>query len=118
MKTNATALRLFHVTYDVVTPESSVNGDTADNGYLNASGVEHSVTGLWGAAVKPVAAECAMSLKEAVNLCSPQEDAGRWFSETDGSTDYSTGTETRKALHPPRNISAASYSRLRKALGV
>lgn len=86
---------VFFVTYDIVTPESAERGDYAD-------GEE----------------EVGMTLREAMSLCSPQEDAGLWLVEVDGRADYRTGAEERRMLHPPRNITAASYARLAKLLGL
>lgn len=108
----------FTVTFDVVTHESAANGDTARNGYLDAAGNEFAQQDFasfkaWRDFHPP-----QMTLKEAVNLCGSIEDSGCCLSEADGSTDYSTGEVMRRSIHPPRNISPASYSRLCRALGV
>lgn len=99
---------VFRVTYDVVTPESAEHGDVAERGFV--------LPGNWHASVDDPG-EAAMSLREAVRLCYPQEDAGSWFAECDGRVDYRTGAEERRSLHPPRNITPASYARLARLLG-
>ena len=109
---------MFRVTFDVVSPESAESGDTERNGFLTAQGWEFaqqdfSTWAEWQAFTAP-----QMTLKEAVNLCGSLENSGSWLTEADGSQDYRTGEETRKSIHPPRNISPASYARLCRALGV
>ena len=99
---------LFRVTYDIVTPESAERGDYDEAGFVQPGG--------WHAPADS-AEDCGMTLREAVRLCCPQEDAGSWFAEVDGRVNYRTGAEERRSLHPPRNITAASYDRLAKLLG-
>ena len=98
----------FRVTYDIVTPESAESGDVAESGFI--------LPGAWRqSATEPGPVE--MRLRDAVRLCSPQEDSGRWFSEVDGRTDYRTGAVELRHLNPPHNITPASYARLRRVLG-
>jgi hypothetical protein len=90
----------FRVTFDTVTPESAENGESAAAGYVEESPV---------------------SLRDAISACRMWgpggfEDSGRWFSPIDDHTDYQTGESTRYALHPPTNITAASYRRLARVL--
>lgn len=107
----------FHVTYDVVTPESAERGDIADCGFVTPDGPE-SVRQIWGEAAGKVKAACAMRLRDALQLVSPQEETGgAGFAEVDGRTDYRTGAEERRTLHAPDKITAASYARLRRVLG-
>lgn len=99
----------FRVTYDVTTP----TGDCEESGFLNSRGER--VAALIGEETLGV----AMTLREAVALASPIEDSGRWFSECDGHPfDYATGAVMRRAIHPPRNVTPASYARLARLLGV
>lgn len=100
---------VFFVTYDIVTPESAERRDYAEAGYVQPGGWHAPADG---------EEEVGMTLREAMSLCSPQEDAGLWFAEADGRADYRTGAEERRSLHPPRNITAASYARLAKLLGL
>lgn len=100
----------FRVTYEIVTPESAAHGDSAENGFLDARG--NRVAALIGRETPGV----DMSLREALALCSPQEDSGSWFSEVDGRQNYTTGAEERRALHPPRNITGPSYGRLARLI--
>jgi hypothetical protein len=117
MKTASSIRPMFRVTFETVTPESAEQGDTASNGFVDAQGWQFAQGDFatfkeWQAFDAPL-----MTLKEALNLCGSLENSGSWFSEADGSTDYRTGEETRKSIHPPRNISRASYARLCRALG-
>lgn len=105
---------IFHVTYDLITPESAERGDTSDNGFVTAGEWKTSVKDKWGKNAAAIQAVSGLTLREALELCSPQEDCGSWFSEVDSRTDYATGEEERRSLHPPRHISAASYARLQK----
>lgn len=96
---------MFTVTYEIITPESAEHGDAAERGYV--------APGEWrDDDPQP------MSLREALQLCYPQEDSGSWFSECDGREDYRTGAWERRSLHPPRNITASSYGRLVRLLGL
>lgn len=103
------ASRGFRVTYDITTPESAENGEAAESGFVEPGG--------WRHALGNESAE-GMTLREALELCSPQEDCGRWFTETDGRDNYVTGANEMRALHPPRSITPASYARLKRLLGV
>jgi hypothetical protein len=101
----------FRVTYDIVTPESAAHGDIESAGFLDANGDP--------AAMLNTSRPPAMRLRQAVALMGGAiEDSGHWFSEADGRPDYYSGAEERRALHPPRNITAASYGRLARLLGV
>lgn len=108
----------FNVTYDLVTPESVECGDLADYGFIGACGLQFSVSGICGKPAGDLKASGAMRLREALAYVSPQYDAGRWFGEVDGRQDYRTGEVETRALHPPAKITAASYGRLSRLLGV
>lgn len=94
----------FHVTCDVVTPESAESGDVAEAGFL-APGEWRTNRG------NP---EAELSLRDALDLVAAgaMEDGGRSFYEIDARQDYRTGAEERRALHPPRGITPASYARI------
>lgn len=98
---------MFRVTYEIVTPESAEQGDAESRGYVQP--------GEWRT---DDASEAGMRLREAMRLCSPQHDCGRWFSEEDGRTDYRTGAVETRSIHPPRNVTDASYARIRRVLGL
>lgn len=108
MKTNEK--NLWRVTYEIVTPESAEHGDSEENGFVDAGG------GLWPIAECTDDLNFGMSLREALRICHPGEDCGGWFVECEGDIDYATGAVTRKSLHPPANLSAASYARISKLL--
>lgn len=84
---------LFSVTYEIFTPDSAEAGDAEERGFV-AQGV---------------------TLREATRLASPSEDCGRWWSGA-WNTDYRTGAEEARSIHPPRNITPASYARVSRVL--
>ena len=105
----------FTVTYETVTPESAEYGEYADTG--------HVMPGQWKYSSRDDSLDHAnqdytMSLREALNLASPDQDCGSWFTETsEGRCDYRTGEIEQRAIHPPHNITTASYDRLKRLLG-
>ena len=103
----------FHVTYEIVTPDSAEHGEAAELGYMTPSCGGDPLD-----IVPPGAADYAMTLREAVALCGTGlEDCGRWFAEGYSErTNYRTGATTSYSLHPPANITAGSYSRLKRLL--
>lgn len=96
---------MFSVTYDIVTPESAEHGDAAERGWVHPGG--------WHSMADDPS---KMSLREAIDLVGCLQDVGGWFVETDGRVDYRTGAEETRSLHPPRNITPASYGRLQRVL--
>jgi hypothetical protein len=98
----------FRVTYDITTEESAEQGDYAESGFAAPGG--------WTfPADDPGPHE--MTLRDAISIAGTGlEDCGRWFSSSDAHTDYRTGEETRYSVHPPRNITRASYRRLARLL--
>jgi hypothetical protein len=109
-KGNQTMPKYFRVTYNIVTPESAEQGDFAECGFVLPGG--------WHTSADTDDETC-MTLREAMNLCSPQSNsgAGCWMEE-DSRTDYHTSAEERRSIHPPRDITAASYARVTKLLGL
>jgi hypothetical protein len=103
---------MFHVTYDLVTYESAEDGDTAENGFVHANGGRDQVE------VVEDAADYAMSLSEALRVIGMGVyDCGSWFASIDSENDYRTGESTTYGLHPPANVTRASYARLKRVLG-
>ena len=104
----------FRVTYDIVTEESAEDGDSADSGFV--------LPGEWHIDIETAMADKAgdygMILKDAIDLCCPSEDCGFWFAESDARINYRTGENETRSLHPPRTITRASYSRLRRLLSI
>lgn len=92
----------FSVTYDTLTPESAKRGDYEESGYV----------------CRDVDLRTAY---EAIGRVA-YEDAGTWFINHEYghyTRDYfKYGREESRSLHPPRNITGASYNRLRRLLGV
>lgn len=84
----------FDVTYETWTEDCMEAGDTDERGF-------------WAEGI---------SLREAVRMVGHVQDCGTWFAETVGDTDYTTGAVTYRSLHPPHNITKASYGRLKRLL--
>lgn len=102
----------FRVTYETVDEASLEQGDTAESGFVSPGNWLDDID----TAMKQPRSAYDMSLREAVGLVGSVEDCGRWFTETDSREDHRTGESTRYALHPPQNITAASYARLKRLL--
>lgn len=101
----------FHVTYEIVTPESAEHGDAAERGFVTPGGWRHEIN---STDINDPGLD--LDLRSAVNLIGCVENSGSWFTETDGRDDYRTGANERRSLHPPRNITPASYARLARLL--
>jgi hypothetical protein len=103
----------FTVTYEVVTPESAEHGDYAEIGFVTPGDWKQELS-----TVPDGDRSMEMSLREAVDLfgVGACEDSGNWFNQCDCITDYRPGAETRYSLHPPGNITGASYERLKRLL--
>jgi len=97
--------RRIKISYDVVTPESAEIGDFAENGWENEEGecadpdeldVEEHGSEL--AAVIALAVEIIGNGVEASDYptCCPGHT---WYTEIDGETDYSDGSEKRLSYH-------------------
>lgn len=103
----------WRVTYETITEESAAEGDIAESGFINPDGFR--TPALIGKPTPGV----EMSLRNALRFVYPQEDVGRWLIEIDGRGHFTDAEgETRNQLHPPENITAASYGRLKRLLGV
>ena len=102
----------FYITYEIVTPESAEHGDASERGYAMPGGWQFELSAMTPDDVKA----CALDLRSAVNMVGCTEDSGRSFSEVDGRQNYRTGAETRFDLHPPHNITGASYARIKRLL--
>jgi hypothetical protein len=100
--------KFFRVTFEIVTHSSASKGGYAKSGFLLRDG-------------RPARKNAApktlnMGLREAMRLVYPQENSGRWWQEIDGREDYATGAVETRAIHPPRNITPASYARVTRLL--
>jgi len=93
----------FRVTYELVTDASAADGEAAETGFV--------LPGNWH--VDPTdPGSVTLSLREALALCSPQENCGHWFAEADERINYRTGETEQRSLHPPGTITPSSYRRL------
>lgn len=104
---------MFRVTYEIVTPESAENGEADETGFV-LPGEWHVDT---ATALTDTESDYSMTLREAMRLAWPGEDCGRWFAESDARENYQTGAREYRAIHPPENITAASYARLARLFG-
>ena len=107
-------MRYFHVTYEIVTPESAEDGDAAERGYAKPHGWRFPLETMSDDDVKA----CAMTLREARDLAYPIFDSGSWFDSEPSTLSYQTGEDISYSVHPPHNITPASYERVKRALGV
>lgn len=108
----------FHVTYEIITPESAQHADAAERGFVQAGGWRVELAPhVCGPEAGKIKDECAMPLRQAVELVAAgvMEDSGFWFTEIDPRRNYATGAETLYSLHPPE-ITPSSYARLRRLL--
>ncbi len=108
--------KMFHVTYDIVTPESAECGDVAEAGFVLPGNWRRELApGVCGPEAGKVRDECALTLREAVNLvsgCFESGSDGYSYYESDWDVNYRTGAEERRALHLPDNVTAASVERV------
>jgi len=101
----------FSITFEITTPESAEDGDFAEIGFVEPEfGIQIPI-----GEIEPGAAPL-MTLRQALDrLAVPfLEDCGTWFCEMDSRHDFRSGAEERRSLHPPENITGASYARLRR----
>jgi hypothetical protein len=109
----------WHVTYEIVTQESAEDGEAESRGYYGWGGWHHDIDKIMAMSEDERKAEMdalALSLRDALECVGSLEDCGRWFSESDGRPDYHDGSEERRSLHPPDNITPASYGRVKRLL--
>ncbi len=113
----------WHITYEIITPESAENGDTAENGFVDCNGTQWELEpGVFGAEAGAIKDSYGMRASDAIRLFqreggAAEDSGGRWF-VGHGSTCFRTGAETRLSLHPPDNITGASYDRVARLVGL
>jgi hypothetical protein len=100
--------KFFRVSYEIITHESAEHGDAEERGFV--------LPGEWREPVE-TKEDVNMGLRDAMRLAHPLEDSGSWWQEVDGREDYATGAREYRAIHPPKNITAASYARVSRLLG-
>lgn len=92
--------RRITTTFDEVTPESAEEGDTSDAGWDDFVG--QPMEGPDAPDDEMTAIENAVEFirrESCVEASSSSFHDGVWYVETDGSTDYRTGTERRRSFH-------------------
>jgi hypothetical protein len=96
---------MFTVTYEIVTPDSAEHGEAEEMGFI--------APGQWRDSEPQL-----MSLRDAMRLCGAVHDCGGAWAEHGGDRcDYRTGAVETRFIHPPRNITNASYDRVTRILG-
>ena len=111
--------RNWYVTYQIVTPESAEDGEAAEHGYFLYGGWHHDIDKIMAMSDDEREAEMqalGMDLRTALDCVSCLEDSGRWFSESDPRLNYRDGSDETRSLHPPDNITPASYERVKRLL--
>lgn len=108
----------FFVTYEIVSPESAENGEACERGFMMPGDWRIKLEPhVYGEAASKVRNDCALDLRSAVGLVDAGcEDCGQWFTEIDSRFDYEAGNDELRSLHPPDNITSASYGRLKRLL--
>jgi len=102
------ARNYFRVTFETISPASAEHGEPECSGFAAPRGWKFP-------ADDPGPHE--MTLREARDIASGSlEDSGRWFTTVDADQDFATGEDTYYSIHPPRNITRASYARVARAL--
>lgn len=104
----------FTVTYEIISPESAEEGEVEDHGFLLSDEQYVPID----KALEDKGSDYTMSLREALDLCSPDQNCGSWFSETSEERRYTDGAFQQRSLHPPEGITAASYKRVQRLLGI
>lgn len=108
------------ITYDLISPESAEEGDVEERGYYAPGGWTFPDPGYTGERAREFGADNALSVDEVLRWA---QDRGPWhgergtyYDEGDPDTDYSTGEETRYAVH--FEVSPGTLKRIERLLGV
>jgi hypothetical protein len=91
----------YSITFDVVTPESAENGDFAESGFISQDDVAETLADLADA----ISDNCGHVEANVYPFPAHGPIGSLAFYGVDPDVDYSTGAETRRALHVD-NISA------------
>lgn len=109
----------FNVTFEIVTPESAARGDCDRQGFMRSDGGQEELPAhVVGKEAGRIKADCAMRLRQAIDLIGMVEDTGPSYSfqECDPRRNYQTGHEERRAFHPPYNVTPSSAERIARLL--
>lgn len=106
---------MWTVTYEVWTPDSVEHGESVEVGFVTPGDWHWPVN----QELTADSNDLRMTLREAMALATPDQDCGRWFSETgEDRCDYATGAVEIRAIHPPQGITASSYARVKRLLNI
>jgi hypothetical protein len=109
----------FHVTYDIITPESAEHADAAERGFIDTRGRHVDLPdGVCGEPAGAIMGACGLSLRQAIEEISCVHDGGDGYSyyEADPRCNYRTGHEESRAFHLPDNTTTASVARVARLL--
>ena len=103
---------MFAVTYEIVTEESTADGDAAERGYV-CEGVtlREAIDAFTGTRTNRVDSSSGIEANEY------PVRAPRWFTINNG-MEYETGEYESRSLHIPEGVTAASRRRIARLLGV
>lgn len=109
-------MKRYHVTYEIVTQESAEHGDTAEIGFIQPGAYHVPMDGIVGEPAGKIKDECAMTLREALELvgapfCENNGD-DRSFRECDERQNHHTGESELRTLHVPDDMPASSRKRI------
>lgn len=100
---------IFNVTYDIVTPESAEDGDTAESGFIAESvTLRDAIQDLHRTRTSRVDGVTGVE-------CDSSHGGPRCVTITNG-TEFETGAVESRAIHIPRTVTAASARRIARLL--
>jgi hypothetical protein len=102
----------FHVTYEIVTPESAEQGDVDERGFE----IENATLREAIEVVHATRTNRVDGVNSIDASCSRIEDA-EWFTITNG-MEFETGAYESRSIHMPSSVTGASRRRIAKLLGV
>jgi hypothetical protein len=96
----------WHVTYEIVTPDSAAQGDAAERGYISqAVPLREAIADLFSTRTSH------MSGIECIEPNDSRRESARWITVYNGA-EYITGARESRSLHIPETVTAASRARL------
>jgi hypothetical protein len=106
---------MYSVSYEIVTPESAEDGDSAESGWIvEHVGLREAFEAVHGTRTNEVD---GISAIEADSCPLSHGAVLRWVTVTNG-MEYRTGAVESRSIHFPKSITRASAIRLARLLGV
>jgi len=107
----ANHMNKFNVTYEIITEESSENGETEEIGFVVENVKLREAIDLVTSTESPHCSQSAIEANDSL------VEHARWFTVYN-SADYITGKTENRALHLPENTTGSSRRRIARLLGV